>query len=100
MGEINSYIDAMNITQEAVEPYASFYDLTETFMQSDIPTHFIQGEHDHYAPEVLSRAYFEALETPAKSYVVIKDAGHTMMYDNPDDWAAALINVKNQTIID
>lgn len=98
MGEIDSYIDAMTITSEAVEPYATSYDLTQTFMQSDIPIHFIQGEHDHYGPEVLSRAYLEALQAPAKSYTVIKDAGHSMMYDKPDDWAAALIDIKNLTL--
>jgi hypothetical protein len=31
--------------------------------------------------------------------VVIKDAGHAMMYDNPDDWAAALIAIKDQTLV-
>jgi pimeloyl-ACP methyl ester carboxylesterase len=96
-GEIDTYIDAMTITQEAVEPFATSYDLTQTSMQWDVPIHFIQGEHDHYAPEVLSRAYFDALEAPAKSYTVIKDAGHSMMYDQPDAWAAALIAIKNQT---
>lgn len=98
MGEIETYLVAKDKTQEAVEPFATSYDLTKTFMQSDIPIHFIQGEHDHYAPETMSRAYLEALEAPAKSYTVIENAGHTMMYDNPDDWAAALIAIKNMTL--
>jgi pimeloyl-ACP methyl ester carboxylesterase len=96
--EIETYLAAMKSTQAAVEPFANFYDLTQTFMHSDIPVHFIQGEHDHYAPESLSREYFKALEAPAKSYVVIKDAGHTMMYDQPDAWAAALIRIADETL--
>jgi pimeloyl-ACP methyl ester carboxylesterase len=98
MGEIDTYLVAKDLTQKAVEPFATSYDLTKTYMSSDIPIHFIQGEYDHYAPERLSRAYFEALEAPAKSYVVIKDAGHSMMYDQPDDWAAALIDVAKKTL--
>ena len=97
-GEIETYIDAMQITQEAVEPFATSYDISQTFMKSDVPIHFIQGEHDQYAPEALSRPYFEALDAPAKSYTVISGAGHSMMYDNPDDWAEALINIKNLTL--
>jgi len=98
-GEIDTYIDAMDITQAAIEPFiADSYDLSRTFVKSDIPIHFIQGEHDQYAPEALSRPYFEALDAPAKSYTVISGAGHSMMYDQPDAWAAALIDIKNQTL--
>jgi pimeloyl-ACP methyl ester carboxylesterase len=98
MGEINTYLVAKDLGQAAVEPFATSYDLTKTFIQSDIPIHFIQGEHDHYAPETLSRAYLEALQAPTKSYTVIKDAGHAMMYDQPAAWAAALIDIKKKTL--
>lgn len=96
--EIKTYIQAMQITQKAVEPNATSYDLRRTYLQADIPVHFIQGAHDHYAPESISRPYFEALDAPAKSYVVIEEAGHAMMYDKPDDWADALIAIKNRTL--
>lgn len=98
MGEINSYLDAMKVTQQAIEPFATSYDLRKTSTKWDIPIHFIQGEYDYNAPETLSRAYYDSLDVPAKSYTVIKNAGHTMMYDNPDAWAAALIDIKTETL--
>jgi len=97
-GEIDTYIAAMDITQAAVERFATSYDLIQTNALYGIPIHFIQGEHDQYAPEALSRPFFEALDVSAKSYTVISGAGHSMMYDNPDDWAEALINIKNLTL--
>ncbi|MEN8874638.1 MAG: hypothetical protein ABF285_11275 [Pacificibacter sp.] len=40
-GDLNTYMDAMQITQEAVEPFATVYDISQSFVTSDIPIHFI-----------------------------------------------------------
>lgn len=97
-GELETYVTGIRITQEAIEPFATSYDLRKSSTKWDIPVHFIQGEFDYNTPEILSRAYYNTLDVPAKSYTVIKNAGHAMMYDKPDAWAAALIDIKNKTL--
>lgn len=96
--EINNYIPGLEKSGDALADFVGTYDLTSIMTESTIPVHFMVGEHDHNTAADLSYAYFETLEAPAKSFTVIEGGGHSFMYEKPDEWAAALIEIKNQTL--
>lgn len=74
------------------------YDLLRQFPTSDIPLHFLVGEFDHNTPADLAFEFYEALDAPAKSFTVIKDAAHTIMWDQPKAWAEALVAIRDRTM--
>lgn len=96
--EINNYIPGLEKSSAALADFVGTYDLASIMTTSTIPVHFMVGEHDHNTAADLSGAYYETLEASAKSFTVITGAGHSFMYEKPDEWAAALINIKNETL--
>lgn len=98
MSEINNYIPGLEKSSDALADFVGTYDLPSIITGSTIPVHFMVGEHDHNTAADLSRAYYETLVAPAKSFTVIKGAGHSFLYEKPNEWAAALIKIKNQTL--
>jgi pimeloyl-ACP methyl ester carboxylesterase len=96
--EVQGYVPAARFSITTVVPQALDYDLFRDFPTSPVPVHFLTGEHDWQTPGEISRAYFEALEAPAKSYTIVEGAGHQLIYDNPDAWAAALIEIADKTL--
>lgn len=95
--EINNYIPGLELSNAAMADFVVTYDLPSIISTSTIPVHFMVGEHDHNTAADLSSAYYETLEAPAKSFTVIKGAGHSFMYEKPDEWAAALIKIADET---
>lgn len=96
--DLANYLAGAELAGRAIKPFALDYDLFREVPRTDIPVHFIQGEHDHNTPEVLSREYFDFLDAPDKTYTVIPGAGHSMMFDQPDAWARALCDIKRRTL--
>ncbi len=96
--EIKNYIPGLEKSGDALVDFVGTYDLPSIISTSTIPVHFMVGEHDHNTAADLSRAYYEALEAPAKSFTVIEGAGHSFMYEKPDEWAAVLIKISNETL--
>jgi len=93
--KVQNYIPGLKFSLASVIPQALDYDLFRDYPNSAIPIHFLWGDHDWQTPGELSREYFDA---PAKSYTVIGDAGHSLIYDNPDAWAAALTGIAEETL--
>ena len=96
--DIQNFIPGSKFSLASVIPQALDYDLFRDFPSSTIPIHFLVGDHDWQTPGELSHEYFEVLEAPAKSFTVIENAGHSLIYDNPDAWAAALIRIAEETL--
>jgi pimeloyl-ACP methyl ester carboxylesterase len=98
MTELNYYIPGVEKSGEAIAEFAYSYDLPDIISSTTIPVHFMVGEHDQNTAADLSSAYYETLEAPAKSFTVIKDAGHSFLYEKPDEWAATLIKIADETL--
>ncbi|MCX2682078.1 alpha/beta hydrolase [Galbibacter sp. EGI 63066] len=50
--------------------------LWESSTHLKAPVHIFQGEHDILSPFEISKAYFDALQQPLKTYSFVKGAGH------------------------
>ena len=58
----------------------------------EIPVLIIQGETDVMAPSVIVQRWFEQLDAPQKSLVVVNSMGHLLMFANPDLFLCKLAN--------
>ena len=70
------------------------FDLGEYPPRYRAPVHYILGEADHVTPTSLSRAYFDRIDAPRKTIAVLPGAGHDVVYERPDAFAAALRAVR------
>ena len=96
--DVGNYIPGVEKSGEALMDFVPSYDLFSSFPSADIPVHFIMAEHDHNTSADLAREYYEFLDTPTKSFTLIEGAGHSFMFEKPNEWAEALIRIKNQTL--
>ncbi|MDJ0629620.1 MAG: alpha/beta hydrolase [Rhodobacter sp.] len=100
MAEIQNYIPGLELSSLAIEQadLLETYDLFASHPSVDIPVHFVTGAEDRNTPAELAFEYYEFLEAPAKSFTRIDDAAHMVLYDQPDAWAEALVEIKNATL--
>ncbi|MDR1796256.1 MAG: alpha/beta hydrolase [Clostridiales Family XIII bacterium] len=56
-------------------------------MEFKVPVTFIMGAEDWVTPGTLAEAYLERIDAPAKQIRYVEDAGHTPMWDNPEQFA-------------
>lgn len=98
--ELEGYFPGMALSSAGIETadILANYDLFKRFPKADIPVHFINGDDDHNTSADLVFEYYEYLDAPAKSFHRIDDAAHMVMWDQPDAWAQALVDIKNQTL--
>ena len=55
-----------------------------------VPLVIIQGDEDIQTPTSLARAYFDSLQAPSKTFVVIPGGGHSAVFALPHAFHAAL----------
>lgn len=53
---------------------------------------FISGKHDLLVPEVISRKYFDAIQSPNKKYFVFENSSHIAMWEEHDKFLDILID--------
>lgn len=98
--DIQKYMPGLELSSRGVEvpEIVGNYDLFKSHPSVDIPVHFIVGADDHNTPADLAREYYEFVQAPQKSFTAIDEAAHMVMFDQPDFWAEAIINIKKQTL--
>ena len=98
--DIQKYMPGLELSSRGVEvpEIVGNYDLFKSHPSVDIPVHFIVGADDHNTPADLAREYFEFVQAPQKSFTAIDEAAHMVMFDKPDAWTEAMIEIKNQVL--
>lgn len=92
-GDLASFLRIMQVNHPLHLQMASF-DLLQFPAHYQTPVHYILGGADNITPVPLSEAYFDTIDAPRKTITVIPDAGHNLMYEKPDAFAAALRRVR------
>lgn len=68
------------------ELFQSINDLdlrTDLSTSYDVPFLMIMGEHDWQTPTNLARAYFDMIDAPQKTYVLMKQSAHALINEEP-----------------
>ncbi len=92
LSDISSLLKANKANRQLLYELLDF-DLRSYSKQYEAPMHYISGEFDHTTPASITQKYFEELKAPQKSCVVLQDAGHNMMYEQPQEYVKVLRNI-------
>lgn len=65
-------------------------DLSARLTQFEVPVHFFVGAHDLTANPDLSRAYFDAIESPEKRFHLFDASAHSPLFEEPERAVAIL----------
>lgn len=71
------------------------HSLAQESNEYQIPVYYIVGSRDFQAPNTIAEAYFNTIDAPHKKLLVVEDAGHFMMLDQPKLFADALSKIRN-----
>lgn len=71
--------------QEKLIRELSCFDLRTFGNKYNVPIIYILGELD-WCSNIISKEYFENIESPLKQYIEIKKSGHMPMLDNPEEF--------------
>lgn len=92
-GDLVSFMRIMKVNHPLHLQMLSFR-LADSPSHYKVPVHYILGEMDTIAPTSLGKAYYDTIDAPLKTLNIISGAGHNPMYERPDEFAAALRNVR------
>lgn len=84
-----SLLNANKVNRQIIFQLLDF-DLRSYSKQYQVPVHYIAGEQDITTPASITQKYFEEIEAPQKSCVIMAGAGHNMMYEKPEEFAKEL----------
>ncbi len=73
---------------------ASSVDFARDACTLDVPVHLVAGSTDRITGLDQVQPWFDALQAPAKSLVVLEGVGHLSLYEAPDRFVAALDEVR------
>lgn len=77
--------------QKPLMDYLSYdFDARDLGNEYEVPIYYILGEHDWVTPYKIAQEYFETIVAPKKKSIMIKDAGHMTMIDNPEEFSNAV----------
>jgi pimeloyl-ACP methyl ester carboxylesterase len=84
-----SYYGKMSKLTEPLIPYLLTYDLNAYGSDYKVPVIYMLGDKD-WNNRITAEKYFEKINAPYKEFVIIKDAGHTTMLEQPNVFFAEL----------
>ena len=66
------------------------FEILDCGVKYEAPVFYILGDRDYQTAAPVAMEYFESIEAPLKQLFLLPDAGHGMMYDQPEAFAQAL----------
>jgi len=92
LDETKCYTLDTNVTQKGIMDYlgSKGFDASKLGTTYKIPVFYILGDHDYIVPYTIARNFFENINAPYKDVVVIENAGHMIMLDQPEAFAKFL----------
>lgn len=58
-------------------------DYRKDITELEVPVYFISGDHDYNCPWTLVKEYYETISAPDKDMILVPDAAHSPLWENP-----------------
>jgi proline iminopeptidase len=84
-------IDDEKLYSQQLRQEIHLFDARKTTAPFQVPVVFISGRYDFQTPSNLAEEYFNEITPPAKKLIWLEDSAHSPMVDEPEKFAAALI---------
>ncbi|MDR7855128.1 alpha/beta hydrolase [Tissierella sp.] len=89
--EISSFLKNPFELQKPLMDYLVYdFDARDLVNEYQVPIYYILGEYDWVTPYENAQEYFETIVAPKKKSIVIENAGHMTMIDNPEEFSNAV----------
>lgn len=98
LSDVVSLLTSAKANQKLITEVLNFQ-LREYGTKYEVPVFYILGEKDNATPTSVCEAYFETITAPKKELVIIKEAGHNLMYEQSQKYAEQLLHILKNEII-
>ena len=68
----------------------------EEIRELQVPAYFISGEFDYNCPWPLVQQYCDALDAPEKYFLLVSDAAHSPLRENPKEVVDFMVSVRDK----
>jgi len=96
MDRINAFRGFLD-TSYTLYPQLQGIDFRQDVPALQVPVYVVMGEHEARGREVLAKEWFESLRAPHKELLVFEGTGHRPLFEAPDEYAALLSRIKEET---
>jgi len=79
-------LGAMMDTFSVLYPQLQRIDFREDATRLDVPVYLVQGRHEARGRAVLANEWFEQLEAPSKTMIVLDTSGHRPLFEQPEQF--------------
>jgi proline iminopeptidase len=99
----NDLLDQVNGLRAFLDTFSVLYpqlqgiDFRRDVPMLEVPVYVITGAHEARGRAVLAREWFEALEAPAKEWIVFEHSGHRPSFEEPDTFVRVMARVRAET---
>lgn len=66
----------------------------------EIPVYVVMGAEDAVTPMGLAKEWFDVVEAPKRTWAVFENAAHFPHFEKPQEFAAFMVRVRDETIAD
>lgn len=91
--DLFAFLKGQKLLVTRLWPEIAKVDLTRDFIHFDTPIFFLLGRHDFMISSSQAEAYFQRINAPHKHLVYFEHSAHSPMFEEPEAFASALINL-------
>lgn len=85
---------------ERLERENAQVDLTQRYLDFQVPIFFLLGRRDWHVPAVLAATYFDAINAPCKRLVWFEQSAHNPPFEEPQKFNEVMVNVVRPVSMD
>jgi pimeloyl-ACP methyl ester carboxylesterase len=89
--------DSFALQKPLMDELSQEYDIRNLGNVYEVPVFYIVGDKDWVTPSVMAQEYFDTIEAPMEEFIMIENAGHMTMMDQPQSYCEAVIRVLEKT---
>jgi pimeloyl-ACP methyl ester carboxylesterase len=89
--DIYQFLQASKFANAATFDANNSYDARDLGPKFDVPFFIFNGELDNITPADLAKKYFDRIEAPQKTFVMLKGVGHSAVLTEPDAFLHELV---------
>ena len=88
--------DKFNAMRQHEERILFYYQhaLNESITKIEVPIYFIHGKDDYIINYALTKAYYQALQTPKKEFITFESSAHFPSFEEPQKFNAFMKRIK------
>jgi len=86
------YLLGLMNTFNVVYPQLQEMDFRLDAAELEVPVYLVQGRHDLNNPSELPEDYYQKLKAPLKRWIVFKESGHGMIWEEADRFTDLMVN--------